>query len=46
MAPNFANKRRVLDLKLILFGKNRFRPEIERGVSYMRDVTVVETIPK
>ena len=40
MAPNFSDEKLDPDLKLISFNKKRYRPDIERGVSYIRNITV------
>ena len=44
MVPYFSGNKLDPDLKLFSFNKKRFRPEIERGVSYTRDVTVLHQI--
>ena len=40
MAPNFSDEKLDPDLKLTSFNKKRDRPDIERGVSYIRNITV------
>ena len=41
MAPHFLNEKLDPDLKFVSSNKKHLRPEAEKAVSYMRDVTVI-----